>query len=108
MAGPLDQRIKLLVENEEIGAANLLGALPVEKAANQAVAGFDGIDIQPPVRQLLAGFRACAAASTWKRHAVGIRNAADKFPIVLSLPQLKQLQGSGEELYVRQLQRWDF
>src|SRR5262249_20793003 len=76
----LDQRVELLVQDEEIRPADLLAALPIEKAADQAVPRFDGIHVQATVRQLLAGFRHGSGGFDVRENApVRIRNAADEF-----------------------------
>ena len=71
----------MLVENQKVGAADLLAALTVEESADEAVPSLDRIDEEAPVRQLLAGFRYGASGFNVRKNApVAIRYAADKFP----------------------------
>ncbi len=71
----------MLVENQKVGAADLFAALAIEEAADETVPSLDGIDEEPPVRQLLAGFRHGASGFNVRKNApVAIRYAADKFP----------------------------
>src|SRR5579859_298065 len=75
-----DERIELLIEDQEIGAADLFAALAIEQAADKAAARLDGIDKQAAVRQFLAGFGVRTGGfHVGKDPPVGIRDPADEF-----------------------------
>src|SRR5262249_54461171 len=52
----LDQRIELLVENEEVRATDMALAPTVRQRAAQATAWINRVNVQPPVHHFLARF----------------------------------------------------
>ena len=102
-----NQRIELLIEDQEVVAADFALFAHTRASAHQAVARLDGIDIQSAVGQLLAGFiQGCRRFHVREDSPVGVGYAAYKFAhrslvyLIRRVPQKESVAGG----FVSQLQ----